>query len=382
MSKRDYYEVLGVSRDANETEIKKAYRKLARQYHPDANPNDKQAEEKFKEINEAYEVLSDPEKRARYDQMGHAAFGNGAEGFGGFGGFSGFGQDMGGFGDIFDMFFGGGFGSANRRTGPQQGADLRLDLELTFEEAAFGVEKDVEIPRLEKCPACGGSGAEPGTHPATCPACKGTGQIRTTQRAAFGMQFQSVRTCPKCHGEGKIIESPCKECRGQGRVRRVRKIHIRVPAGVDTGSQLRMAGEGEPGLRGGPPGDLYVYIQVKSHPFFERDGDDILCEIPISFVQAALGGEIEVPTLEGKAKLRIPEGTQTGTFFRLRGKGIPNLRGYGRGDQHVKVVVQTPTRLTEKQRELLRQFAEAGGDEVAENQNKKSFFGKVRDAFM
>jgi len=361
LSKRDYYEVLGVNKDASDEEIKKSYRKLARQYHPDVNPNKKEAEEKFKEISEAYEVLSDSDKRAQYDRFGHV--GPEAGGFGGFGGgFGGTGSDFGGFGDIFDMFFGGGFGGGQQAKGPRKGADLRLDLSVSFEEAAFGVEKDVQINRTESCPGCQGTGAEPGTHSSSCPTCGGKGQVAESQNTPFG-RFQTVRPCPRCQGEGRIIETPCKECRGSGSVRKNRAIHIKVPGGVDNGSRLRMAGEGEGGARGGPPGDLYVYISVKPHKVFRRDGYDVFCEIPITFSQAALGDEIEVPTLEGKTKLRIPEGTQTGSNFRMKGKGIPNLRGFGRGDQHILVKVVTPTALTEKQRELMRQFAESGGEE-------------------
>lgn len=374
MAKRDYYEVLGVSRDASKEEIKKAYRKLARKYHPDANPNDKQAAEKFKEINEAYHVLMDDEKRAAYDRFGHAAT-DGQGGFEDFGGFSGFGTDFGGLGDIFDMFFGGG----RRRTGPQRGADIRVDIELSLEEAAFGLERDIKVPRTEDCGTCGGSGAAPGTKPRPCMQCGGTGQVQFAQNTPFGRVVQS-RTCDRCRGKGTIIEKPCPTCHGTGQVRRTRTIHIKIPAGVDNGSRLRVPGEGEAGTRGGPRGDLYVYIRVKPHKFFKREGNDIICEIPISFVQAALGDELEVPTLEGKVSLKIPEGTQTGTVFRLRGKGIPDINGYGRGDQHVKVRVVTPTKLNEQQRKLLREFGRSMGEEPKEAE--KGFFEKMRDAFM
>ncbi len=378
MSKRDYYEVLGVSRDAPDAEVKKAYRRLAREYHPDVAKDDPTAAEKFKEINEAYEVLSDADKRARYDQFGHAGTDPNAGGFGG--GFGGGGAgDFGdfGMGDIFDMFFGGMRGGQGRTRGPQRGADLRYDMAISFEEAAFGVEKEIQVPRLENCPTCAGSGARPGTHAATCPVCRGAGQVQVATQTAFG-RFMSVRTCDHCHGEGRIIESPCPECGGAGRVRRHRKISVKVPQGVDSDSRLRIAGSGEAGSRGGPPGDLFIVISVKPHSVFRRRDDDVLMEAPLSFVQAALGTEIEVPTLDGPVKLKIPEGTQAGTSFRLRGKGIPHLRGHGRGDQHVKVIVVTPTRLTEKEREVLRQLAELRGEEVTAEE--RGFLKRMRDA--
>lgn len=373
MAKRDYYEALGVSREASADEIKKAYRKLARQYHPDANPDKKEeAEEKFKEIAEAYEVLSDPEKRANYDRFGHA--GVNGQGFGGFEGFSG--TDFGGLGDIFDMFFGGG---GRSRRGPEKGPDLKVELEVSFEEAAFGLEKDIRVPRTEACGTCGGSGAAPGTKARTCSACNGTGQIQYAQNTPFGRIVQS-RTCDRCRGAGKVIEKPCPTCHGSGQVKRTKTINVRVPAGVDNGTRLRVSGEGEAGLRGGPRGDLYVYIYVRPHKFFRRDGNDVVVEMPLSFAQAALGDEIEVDTLDGKAAVKIPEGTQNGTVFRLRGKGIPDLHGYGRGDQLVRVKVVTPTRLTDKQKELLREFARIGKENPAGTD--RGFFGKVKDAFM
>lgn len=378
MAKRDYYDILGVGRDATPEQIKKAYRTLARKYHPDVNPNDKEAEEKFKEVKEAYDVLSDPDKRARYDQFGHA--GTSDQGFGGFGDFGGFGggADFGGFGDIFDMFFGG-FGGGAKRQGPQKGDDLRYDLDITFEEAAFGVEKDIEIPRTEECPTCNGSGAEPGTHPTACSVCGGTGQVRITQSTPLG-RFQTIKTCTQCHGTGRIISTPCHECKGRGKVRRFRKIHITIPAGVDNDSKLRVPGEGEAGSLGGPPGDLYVFISVKPHKLFKRKGYDVISEAEINFVQAALGDEIQVPTLDGMIKLKIPEGTQTGTSFRLKGRGISRLRSSGRGDHHVKIVVVTPTNLTEKQKEALREF---GKTLTQDNQKakEKGFFDKVKEAF-
>ncbi len=354
--KRDYYEVLGVARSADQDEIKRAYRQLARQHHPDANPGDPTAGDRFKEINEAYEVLSDPDKRARYDQFGHAGLGRGANGSAtDFGPFS----DLGG---IFDAFFGGGRTEQARR-GPQGGADLRYDLELGLEEAAFGVSREIEFSRWDTCPICGGSGAKPGTKPVTCDHCHGTGEIRFTQNTFFG-QFVNVRPCDHCGGTGRVIQTPCPDCRGQGRLYRSRKLEVKVPPGVDDGSRLRIGGEGEGGLRGGPAGDLYVVLRVKPHPLFRRDGTEVYCDAAISFSQAALGAEIEVPTLDGPSKLRIPEGTQTGTVFRLKGKGIPNLRGYGRGDEHVRVVVQTPKKLTAEQRQILRDFARVSGEEV------------------
>ncbi|MGB4148476.1 MAG: molecular chaperone DnaJ [Tepidanaerobacteraceae bacterium] len=380
MAKRDYYEVLGVSREATEDEIKKAYRKLARKYHPDVNKEDKDAAEKFKEINEAYEVLKDPEKRARYDQFGHAGVGQGGfdagdfGGFGGFGGFGDFGSDI--FDDIFDIF-GGSFGRSRRR-GPTRGADIRYDLEITLEEAAFGAEKEIEIFRMESCKNCNGTGAKPGTMPKTCPSCGGSGQVRRVQNLG-PMQFTNVTTCTNCGGRGTIIEEPCPKCHGRGQSKVGRKIKIKVPAGVDTGSQLRMSGEGEPGELGGPPGDLYVVIRVKPHKLFVRQGDDLIYQAPISFVQATLGDEIDVPTLEEKVKLKIPEGTQPGTRFRLRSKGIPHLRGYGRGDLIVQVEVVIPKKLNDKQKELLVKFAKISGEDI--KPTSKGLFRKMKDAF-
>lgn len=373
MSKRDYYEVLGVAKNASEDEIKKAFRKLARKYHPDMNRDDpKAAEEKFKEANEAYEVLSDSSKRAQYDQFGHAAFDQASGG--GPGGFSG-GFGGGGFGDIFDMFFGGsggGFGGS-RRPGPERGNDLRYDLEIEFTEAAFGKEIEIDVPRMEECEVCHGSGAAPGTHPETCPQCKGTGQVQFTQNTPFG-RMVNARTCDRCGGEGKIVHAPCKSCGGKGRKRARKKISVKIPAGVDNGSRIRVPNAGEAGMRGGPAGDLYVYIFVKPHKLFKREGTEVICEVPITFVQAALGDEIEVPTLDGKVKLKIPEGIQSGTVLRMKGKGIASLRGQGRGDQHVKVKVLTPQKLNEKQKQMLRDFAESSGANV--NPEQKSWFKK------
>lgn len=375
-SKRDYYEVLGVSKSASDADIKKAYRKLAKQYHPDINPGNKEAEAKFKEINEAYEVLGDAQKRAQYDQFGHAGFEQG--GFGGFGGFSDFG-DFGGFGDIFETIFGGGFGgrTSRARRGPQKGADLKSSVEISFEEAAFGVEKEISIHRMETCDKCEGSGTKPGTKASTCQHCNGTGQIQYKQRTPFG-QFVNIKTCDVCHGEGKVITNPCDACNGKGRIRRQKKIKINVPAGIDDGQTMRLEGEGEPGIKGGPSGDLFISVRVKPHAIFQRQGNDVICEMPITFVQAALGTELEVPTLDGRVKYNVPEGTQTGSVFRLKNKGIPFLRGSGRGDQYVKVHVEVPKKLNEKQKALLREFAELSGDEVYEQ--RKSFFDKMKDA--
>jgi molecular chaperone DnaJ len=373
MSKRDYYEVLGVSKNASKDEIKKAYRRLSKKYHPDINKAE-DAAEKFKEIKEAYEVLSDDQKRAHYDQFGHA---DPNQGFGA-GDFGGFGGGFGGFEDIFNTFFGGG---TRRRdpNAPRQGADLQYTMTLTFEEAVFGKETDILIPREEECDTCYGSGAKPGTKPETCQHCHGTGQISVEQSTPFG-RIVNRRTCHYCGGTGKQIKHKCSTCGGTGKVKKRRKIHIKIPAGIDDGQQLRVAGQGEPGINGGPPGDLYVVFHVKDHEFFERDGDDIYCEMPITFTQAALGAEIEIPTLHGKVKLKIPAGTQTGTKFRLRGKGVPNVRGYGVGDQHVIVRIVTPTKLTERQKQILREFEELSGNATGGGP-EDSFFSKVKRAF-
>ncbi|MFC0188130.1 molecular chaperone DnaJ [Fictibacillus aquaticus] len=367
MSKRDYYEVLGLGKDASSDEIKKAYRKLARQYHPDVN-KEADAEEKFKEVKEAYETLSDSQKKAHYDQFGHT---DPNQGFGG-------GGDFGGFGDIFDMFFGGGGGRSRNPNAPRQGNDLQYSMRLSFEEAVFGKETEIQIPKEEDCGTCHGSGAKPGTKPDTCSHCGGSGQLNVEQNTPFG-RIVNRRVCQYCSGKGKIIKEKCGTCHGAGKVRKTKKISVKVPAGVDNGQQIRMSGHGEPGVNGGPSGDLYVVFQVAQHEFFERDGDDIYCDMPITFAQAALGDEIEVPTLYGKVKLKVPAGTQSGTHFRLRGKGVKNVHGRGQGDQHIQIKVITPTKLTEKQKQLLRDFAEISGSTPDEHND--SFFDKVKRAF-
>jgi len=373
LAKRDYYEVLGVSKDASEAEIKSAYRKKAKECHPDLHPNDKNAEERFKELNEANEVLSDPEKRKRYDQFGFDGpqMGGGSGGAGGFD-FSGFGG-MGGFESIFDTFFGGMGGSA-RRAGPVQGNDLQHRITITFEEAAFGCEKSVDFFRNENCDACGGTGAKPGTQPQTCPTCKGSGQVRTG-----GGFMVTVRTCPTCHGEGKIIKDRCQSCGGTGRVRRKRSLKLRIPAGIQDGVSLVKRGEGEPGMRGGPAGDLYITVTVKPHRLFKRDGNNILLDMPISITQAALGAEIDVPTLEKPVKQRIPEGTQTGTQFRIKGQGIPSLKNGLKGDLILTVHVEVPRKLNERQKDLLRQLEQSLGGK--EYEGRKTFADKIKEIF-
>jgi molecular chaperone DnaJ len=371
--KRDYYEVLGVNKSATPEEFKKAYRKLALQFHPDRNTGDPDAEEKFKEATEAYEVLSDPKKREAYDRFGH----QGVQG--GFGGgfnpdtFADFSDIFGDFSDFFEGLFGGGR-RARRPGGAARGEDLRYDLELSLEEVAHGVEKKIDVPRHESCESCNGNGCAPGTNPATCTTCNGMGQVR------FSQGFFSVsRPCPRCGGRGVIIESPCPTCSGAGRTLKRKKLSIKVPPGAETGLRLKVTSEGERGVRGGPPGDLYIFITVSPNELFERDGDDIVCEVPVSFVQAALGADIEVPTLFGKARMKIPAGTQTHKMFRLRGKGLPNLRQHGQGDQFVRVVVETPTKLTQRQKELLEEFAKISGEQ--HNPITQSFFDKVKEVF-
>lgn len=366
-AKRDFYEVLGVSRDASPEAIKKAYRKLAMQLHPDRNPGDKHAEERFKEATAAYQVLSDPERRARYDRFGHAAFEQGA-GPGGFDFGSGF-EDI--FSDIFGEFFGGGRRS---RTRARRGEDLRYDLEIEFEQAVFGAEKTISIPRLAECTACHGQGTKGGAPRATCHACGGAGQVRFQQ----GL-FSIAKTCGQCRGQGTVVHDPCRSCHGNGLVRTTETLSVRIPPGVDTGSRLKLRNKGEAGSNGGGPGDLYVVLRVKEHPLFVRDGNDIVCEVPVSITQAALGAELEVPTLRGKKKLKIAAGTQSGSVMRMKGEGVPDVRGYGQGDQLVRVVVETPRKLTARQRELLEEFARISGEEV--HPMSKGFFDKVKEIF-
>ncbi len=372
MSKRDYYEILGVAKNASDDEVKKAYRKLAMKFHPDRNPDDKGAEEKFKEAKEAYEVLSDGDKRAAYDQFGHEGVNpqGGPGGFGGFGSAGGF-----DFSDIFEGIFGGGMGGGGRgRSNVYRGADLRYNLEITLEEAARGTETKIRIPTLEECESCHGSGAKPGTQPTTCPTCQGHGQVRM-QQGFFSIQ----QTCPRCQGSGKIVAEPCGTCNGQGRIKKHKTLSVKIPAGVDEGDRIRLAGEGEAGVNGGPPGDLYVQIHLKAHPLFKRDGDDLHCEMPVSFATAALGGEVEIPTLDGHARLKVAAETQSGQVLRLKGKGIKGVRSSGPGDLYCHVVVETPVKLSARQKELLREFESLS--QQNNNPKAQSFMDRVKEFF-
>ena len=374
--KRDYYEVLGVSKGASEDEIKKAYKKMARKYHPDLNPGDKSAEEKFKEVNEAYEVLSDADKKARYDQFGHAGVDPnfGAGGFGG--GFDG-GFDFGDLGDIFGSFFGGGFGGGRRTNpnAPQRGESIRMAVTISFEEAAFGCEKEVTVERYEACDTCHGSGCAPGTSPEVCPDCHGTGTVQVRRQTPMGV-FATSSPCPKCGGKGRIIHQPCKDCRGSGMMRKKKTIQASIPAGIDNGQTISIRGQGNAGRNGGPAGDLLITITVRPHELFRREGTSVLCEAPITFTQAVLGAELEIPTIDGKVKYTLPEGTQSGTTFRLKGKGIPSINGRGRGDQYVTVYIETPRNLNKEQKEALKKFAAAMGEDEASGQ--KPFFKKFK----
>lgn len=378
--KKDYYEVLGIDRSAGEDEIKKAYRKMAKKYHPDLNPGDKEAEKHFKEAAEAYEVLSDADKKARYDQFGHAGvdpnFGAGGGAGGGFGGFG----DFGDLGDIFGSFFGGGFGGSRRAdpNAPRRGQDTSASVILSFEEAAKGCVKKIKVTRIENCADCGGSGAAKGSSPKTCPICHGAGYVNVTQRTPFGA-MQTSRPCDNCHGSGKIIDNPCKTCNGKGRVRRTTEKEINIPAGVDDGQYINLRGGGDMGVNGGPAGDLRINISIRPHPIFVRDQFDVYCEVPVSFTQAALGGDITVPTLDGKVKFTIHEGTQPGDEFKLRGKGIQRLNYSGRGDQYVKIVVEIPRNLSKSQKEILEKFEQSVSDD--NYKERKGFLNKLKEFF-
>jgi len=375
--KRDYYEVLGVARSASEEEIKKAYRKLAKKYHPDLNPGNAEAEQNFKEVNEAYEVLSDSNKKARYDQFGHAGVdpNYGAGGYGG--GFGDF--DFGDLGDIFGSVFGGGFGGFGGRranpNAPQRGESIRVGLTISFEEAAFGCEKEVSVDRVEMCSDCHGSGCEGDSGAETCPTCHGSGQVQQRRQTPMGV-FTTAGVCPQCGGKGKIIKNPCKSCGGSGQQRKRKTLSVSIPAGIDSDQTISLRGQGHAGKNGGPSGDLLIIINVRPHELFRREGNNVWCEAPITFTQAVLGGEMEIPTIDGKVKYTLPEGTQTGTTFRLRGKGIPNLNGRGRGDQYVTVNIETPRNLTKEQKEALRKFSESLGEQNYEEE--KGFFKKFK----
>ena len=371
--KRDYYEVLGVSRGASEAEIKKAYRKLAKENHPDLHPGDKEAEARFKEVNEAYEVLSDADKKARYDQYGHAGV---DPNFGAGGGFDGS-FDFGDLGDIFGSFFGGGFGGGRRTNpnAPQRGESIRLSLAISFEEAAFGCEKSVTVERMETCETCHGNGCAPGSTPEVCPECHGTGTVQVRRQTPMGV-FATSSPCTRCGGKGKIIHQPCKDCHGTGAVRKRKTIQASIPAGIDNGQTISIRGQGNAGKNGGPAGDLLITITVRPHELFRREGTSVLCEAPITFAQAGLGAELEIPTIDGKVKYALPEGTQSGTTFRLKGKGIPALNGRGRGDQYVTVYIETPRNLNKEQKEALKKFAESMGDSNYETRPK--FFKKFK----
>ena len=378
--KRDYYEVLGVDKSASAEDIKKAYRQMAKKYHPDLHPGDKEAEEKFKEVNEAYEVLSDADKKSRYDQFGHAgvdpSYGGGGYG----GGFSGGFGDVGDIGDIFNSFFGGGFGgsSASRANAPRRGQDVKTNVNISFMDACFGKDMDVTVNRMEKCPDCNGSGTAAGSSAETCPDCHGTGQVKVTQRTPFGVISQT-KPCSRCGGKGKVINNPCQKCRGSGRVSISKKINVKIPAGIDDGQTLQISGQGNAGVNGGPSGDLHIIVSVRPDPIFERDGYDIHTDIPITYTQAVLGDEITVPTIDGKVKYNVPEGTQNGTVFRFKNKGVKKLNRSDRGDQYVRVYIEVPKNLSKKQKELLKEFDASMSDE---NYSKRpSFFDKIRTAF-
>ncbi len=369
-TKRDYYEVLGVDKSADESTIKKAYRQLAKKYHPDMNPGDKEAEAKFKEVNEAYDVLSDPDKKAKYDQYGHAAFDpsmGGGSGFGGFGDFGGFDIN-----DIFSSFFGGAAGGSTRRNGPIRGDDITVRLTISFEESVFGCKKEIQYSKVQKCAECSGSGAEKGSTPKTCPTCGGSGQVRVQQRTPFGI-MQTQKTCEECRGTGKIIEHKCSACRGSGFTRVQKKLEVNIPAGIDDGQQLSLRYQGSDGMNGGNAGDLNIIISVRPHSVFERDGDDLYCEVPITYAEATLGAEIEIPTLEGSIKYNIPEGTQTGTVFTLRNKGVTRVNSKIRGNLYITVVVEVPKNLTSEQKNLLEKFAQSCGEG---NYSKRTSFIK------